>query len=54
MHRRKIGPFAQGTIDEMMYEMLQKKKRVINTVVGDEQEDFDISESFFKQLMVRR
>jgi len=47
-------PIAQDTIDEMMYEMLQKKKRIINTVVGDEQEDFDISESFFKQLMVRR
>lgn len=47
-------PIAQGTIDEMMYDMLQKKKRIINTVVGDEQEEFDISEDFFKQLMVRR
>ena len=45
-------PIAQGTIDEMMYEMLQKKKRVINTVVGDEQEEFDISTDFFKKLMV--
>ena len=47
-------PIAQDTIDEMMYEMLQKKKRIINTVVGDEQEEFDISDDFFKQLMVRR
>jgi len=47
-------PIAVDTIDEMMYDMLQKKKRIINTVVGDEQEEFDISEDFFKQLMVRR
>lgn len=46
-------PIAQNTIDEMMYDMLQKKKRIINTVVGDEQEEFDISDDFFKKLMVR-
>jgi len=44
-------PIAQGTIDEMMYDMLQKKTRIINTVVGDEQDELDISEDFFKNFM---
>lgn len=35
-------PIAVGTIDEMMYEMLQNKKRIINTVVGDDYEEINI------------
>ena len=44
-------PIAQGTIDEMMYEMLQKKTKIINTVIGDEQNELDISEDFFKKFI---
>jgi len=44
-------PIAQGTIDEMMYEMLQKKTKIINTVIGDEQNELDISEDFFKKFL---
>lgn len=44
-------PIAQGTIDEMMYEMLQKKTKIINTVIGDEQNEMDISVDFFKEFV---
>jgi hypothetical protein len=31
--------------------MLQKKTKIINTVIGDEQNELDISEDFFKKFI---
>lgn len=45
-------PIAEGTIDEMIYGMLQKKKNIINTVIGEETEEVDIMSDFIKELML--
>ena len=40
-------PIAVGTIDEMIYKMLEKKRKIINTITGDEHESIDITEDLF-------
>jgi len=44
-------PIVVNTIDEMIYEMLQDKKRVIDTIMGDEHVQIDISQSFLSNLL---
>lgn len=43
-------PIAQGTIDEMIYGILQKKINIINTVIGEETQEVDIMTDFIKEL----
>jgi SNF2 family DNA or RNA helicase len=43
-------PIAQGTIDEMIYGILQKKINIINTVIGDEVAEVDIMTDFIKEI----
>jgi hypothetical protein len=40
-----------GTIDEMMFKILEKKRRIIDTVIGDEHEELDISEDLISNLL---
>jgi SNF2 family DNA or RNA helicase len=44
-------PIVVNTIDEMIYEMLQDKKRVIDTIMGDEHVQIDISQNFLTSLL---
>jgi len=43
-------PIYEGTIDEMMYGMLQKKRQIINTIMGEDHEEVNISEDFINQI----
>jgi SWI/SNF-related matrix-associated actin-dependent regulator 1 of chromatin subfamily A len=43
-------PIFEDTVDIMMYEMLQKKKQIIGTIMGEEHEEVDISKEFVKQI----
>jgi SWI/SNF-related matrix-associated actin-dependent regulator 1 of chromatin subfamily A len=43
-------PIFEDTVDIMMYEMLQKKKQIIGTIMGEEHEEVDISKEFIKQI----
>jgi SWI/SNF-related matrix-associated actin-dependent regulator 1 of chromatin subfamily A len=43
-------PIFDDTVDIMMYEMLQKKKQIISTIMGEEHEEVDISKEFIKQI----
>lgn len=45
-------PIAEGTIDEMMFKILEKKRKIIDTVVGDEHISMDIEEDLFGEFMV--
>lgn len=47
-------PIFEDTIDVMMYEMLQRKKEIINTVIGDTQEVVDISRDMVSQLSLSK
>jgi SWI/SNF-related matrix-associated actin-dependent regulator 1 of chromatin subfamily A len=40
-------PIVINTIDEMMFNMLEKKRKIIDTVIGDEHVSMDIEEDFF-------
>ena len=44
-------PIAIGTIDEMIYKVLEKKKKIIDTVIGDEHKSIDISDDFISQII---
>lgn len=44
-------PIAVGTIDELIYKILEKKKRIIDTVMGDENENIDIMDDFISQIL---
>ena len=44
-------PIAVGTIDEYMLEVLEKKRKIINTVIGDEHEEMDIQDDLFTSIM---
>jgi SWI/SNF-related matrix-associated actin-dependent regulator of chromatin subfamily A-like protein 1 len=44
-------PIVVNTIDEMIYDMLQEKKRIINTIVGDNHVEVDISRNFLSNLL---
>ena len=43
-------PIYEGTIDVMMYSMLQKKKEIINTIMGQEHKEMDISTDLIKHI----
>jgi SWI/SNF-related matrix-associated actin-dependent regulator 1 of chromatin subfamily A len=43
-------PIATGTIDEMMYNMLQKKRKIIDTVVGDGHESIDVAQDLMSAI----
>ena len=43
-------PIVIGTIDEMVYGMLQKKRSIISTVIGDEHESIDVSEDLISAI----
>jgi SWI/SNF-related matrix-associated actin-dependent regulator 1 of chromatin subfamily A len=43
-------PIVVGTIDEMIYSMLQRKRNIISTVIGDESEEVDILTDFIKEI----
>jgi SWI/SNF-related matrix-associated actin-dependent regulator 1 of chromatin subfamily A len=43
-------PIFEDTVDIMMYEMLQKKRQIINTIMGEEHEEVDISTDLIKQI----
>ena len=44
-------PIVVGTIDEMMFKILEKKRRIIDTVIGDEHVSMDIEEDLFGEFM---
>jgi len=44
-------PIAVGTIDEMIYKMLEKKRKIINTITGDEHESIDITDDLFSNFI---
>ena len=43
-------PIFEDTVDIMMYEMLQKKRQIINTIMGEEHKEVDISTDLIKQI----
>jgi SWI/SNF-related matrix-associated actin-dependent regulator 1 of chromatin subfamily A len=43
-------PIFEDTVDTMMYEMLQSKRQIISTIMGEEHEEIDISKEFIKQI----
>jgi SWI/SNF-related matrix-associated actin-dependent regulator 1 of chromatin subfamily A len=44
-------PIAEGTIDEMMFKILEKKRKIIDTVVGDEHVSMNIEDDLFGELL---
>lgn len=44
-------PIAIGTIDEMIYKILEKKRKIIDTVIGDEHQTIDISNDLITQII---
>ena len=42
-------PIAIGTIDEMIYKILEKKKKIIDTVIGDEHKSVEVSNEFLTE-----
>jgi len=44
-------PIVVGTIDEMMFKILEKKRKIIDTVIGDEHVSMDIEEDLFGEFM---
>lgn len=44
-------PIAVGTIDEMMFKVLERKRKIINTVIGDEHEDLTIENDLFNEIL---
>lgn len=44
-------PIAVGTIDEMMFKILEKKRKIIDTVIGDEHVSMDIENDLFGELL---
>jgi SWI/SNF-related matrix-associated actin-dependent regulator 1 of chromatin subfamily A len=43
-------PIFEDTVDIMMYEMLQNKREIISTIMGEEHEEMDISRDFIKRI----
>jgi len=43
-------PIFENTVDTMMYEMLENKRQIISTIMGEEHEEIDISKDFIKKL----
>jgi len=46
-------PIVIGTIDEMMFKILEKKRKIIDTVIGDEHVSMSIEEDLFGEFMSR-
>lgn len=46
-------PIVIGTIDEMMFKILEKKRKIINTVIGDDHVPMSIEEDLFGEFMSR-
>ena len=44
-------PIAEGTIDEMMFKILEKKRKIIDTVVGDEHVSMNIEDDLLGELL---
>jgi SWI/SNF-related matrix-associated actin-dependent regulator 1 of chromatin subfamily A len=44
-------PIVVGTIDEMMFKILEKKRKIIDTVIGDEHVSMNIEEDLFGEFM---
>lgn len=44
-------PIVIGTIDEMMFKILEKKRKIIDTVIGDEHVSMTIEEDLFGEFM---
>lgn len=44
-------PIVIGTIDEMMFKVLEKKRKIIDTVIGDEHVSLNIEEDLFGEFM---
>jgi SWI/SNF-related matrix-associated actin-dependent regulator 1 of chromatin subfamily A len=44
-------PIAVGTIDEMMFKILEKKRKIIDTVIGDEHVSMDIEGDLFGEML---
>ena len=44
-------PIAVGTIDEMIFKILEKKRKIIDTVVGDEHVSMNIEDDLFGELL---
>jgi superfamily II DNA or RNA helicase len=44
-------PIVIGTIDEMMFKILEKKRKIIDTVIGDEHVSMSIEEDLFGEFM---
>lgn len=44
-------PIAVGTIDEMMFKILEKKRKIIDTVIGDEHVSMNIEDDLFGELL---
>jgi len=44
-------PIVVGTIDEMMFKMLEKKRKIIDTVIGDDHVEMTIEDDLFGELL---
>jgi SWI/SNF-related matrix-associated actin-dependent regulator 1 of chromatin subfamily A len=44
-------PIAVGTIDEQMFDMLERKRKIIDTVIGDEHVSMNIQEDLFDKIL---
>jgi SWI/SNF-related matrix-associated actin-dependent regulator 1 of chromatin subfamily A len=44
-------PIAVDTIDEMMFKVLEKKRKIIDTVIGDEHVSMNIEEDLFSEFI---
>jgi SWI/SNF-related matrix-associated actin-dependent regulator 1 of chromatin subfamily A len=44
-------PIAIGTIDEMMYDVLNKKKNIISQAIGEDFEELDISDDLISSIL---
>jgi SWI/SNF-related matrix-associated actin-dependent regulator 1 of chromatin subfamily A len=44
-------PIVVGTIDEMMFKILERKRKIIDTVIGDEHVSMDIEEDLFGEFI---
>jgi len=44
-------PIAIGTIDEYVFDLLEKKRKIINTVIGDDHVSMTIEDDLFGELL---
>ena len=46
-------PIFENTVDMMMYDMLQKKRQIISTIMGEEHEEVDISKGLIREINLK-